>query len=88
MLHGADAEQLTLLKKVMKVVIIIVIVVMMIIIIMLVVIITIIVVVIKVRMMMKVSQYVKYKLCCNDNVDNLFETHRLFPCLLSHATEA
>ena len=67
LLQGADAEQLTLLKKVMKVVIIVTIVrivVMMIIIIMLVAIITISVVVIKVRMMMKVSQYVKHKLCC------------------------
>jgi len=67
LLQGADAEQLTLLKKVMKVVIIVTIVrivVMMIIIIMLVAIITISVVVIKVRMMMKVSQYVEHKLCC------------------------
>lgn len=53
LLQGADAEQLTLLKKVMK-----------------------------------VSQDRKHESCYRDNVDNLVEMHQLFPCLLSHATEA
>jgi len=51
-------------------------------------IIAIVVVEIKMKMMVKVSQYGKHGLCCRDNVDNLFEMHQLFPCLLSHAAEA